>query len=125
MPSVWMGRGDGIIGGDPCQSHSSLANLVRGKGLEAKVEDELRDGMVMLSCRGIGRTPMQPGARHHSANQVAEELGVQYVLAQFGTIKLVVKQVQLHVGIQFAQGFSRRLYFGFPQVGGVVHDLPL
>ena len=27
------GRFDGIIGGDPCQSHSSLANLVRAQGL--------------------------------------------------------------------------------------------
>ena len=25
---------DGVIGGDPCQSHSALANLVRAKGLE-------------------------------------------------------------------------------------------
>lgn len=33
------GRFDGIIGGDPCQSHSSLANLVRAKGLEPKFQD--------------------------------------------------------------------------------------
>jgi site-specific DNA-cytosine methylase len=32
-------RFDGIIGGDPCQSHSSLANLVRAKGLEPKFPD--------------------------------------------------------------------------------------
>ena len=30
---------DGIIGGDPCQSHSSLANLVRAKGLEPSFPD--------------------------------------------------------------------------------------
>lgn len=30
---------DGIIGGDPCQSHSSLANLVRAKGLEPRFPD--------------------------------------------------------------------------------------
>ena len=29
----------GIIGGDPCQSHSSLANLVRAKGLEPSFPD--------------------------------------------------------------------------------------
>ncbi len=28
------GRFDGIIGGDPCQSHSALANLVRANGFE-------------------------------------------------------------------------------------------
>ena len=33
------GRFDGIIGGDPCQSHSSLANLVRAKGLEPSFPD--------------------------------------------------------------------------------------
>ncbi len=30
---------DGIIGGDPCQSHSSLANLVRAKGLKPSFPD--------------------------------------------------------------------------------------
>lgn len=30
---------DGVIGGDPCQSHSSLANLVRAKGLETRFGD--------------------------------------------------------------------------------------
>lgn len=30
---------DGIIGGDPCQSHSTLANLVRAKGLEPRFGD--------------------------------------------------------------------------------------
>jgi len=30
---------DGIIGGDPCQSHSALANLVRAKGLEPSFPD--------------------------------------------------------------------------------------
>lgn len=30
---------DGIIGGDPCQSHSTLANLVRAKGLEPTFPD--------------------------------------------------------------------------------------
>lgn len=33
------GRFDGIIGGDPCQSHSSLANLVRAKGIEPSFPD--------------------------------------------------------------------------------------
>ena len=33
------GKFDGIIGGDPCQSHSSLANLVRAKGLTPKFPD--------------------------------------------------------------------------------------
>ena len=33
------GRFDGIIGGDPCQSHSILANLVRAKGLEPSFPD--------------------------------------------------------------------------------------
>lgn len=33
------GRFDGIIGGDPCQSHSALANLVRAKGLEPSFPD--------------------------------------------------------------------------------------
>ena len=33
------GKFDGIIGGDPCQSHSSLANLVRAKGLEPSFPD--------------------------------------------------------------------------------------
>lgn len=33
------GRFDGLIGGDPCQSHSSLANLVRAKGLEPTFGD--------------------------------------------------------------------------------------
>jgi len=33
------GRFDGVIGGDPCQSHSSLANLVRAKGLEPSFPD--------------------------------------------------------------------------------------
>lgn len=32
-------RFDGCLGGDPCQSHSSLANLVRAKGLEPKFPD--------------------------------------------------------------------------------------
>jgi DNA (cytosine-5)-methyltransferase 1 len=32
-------RFDGVIGGDPCQSHSSLANLVRAKGLEPSFPD--------------------------------------------------------------------------------------
>ena len=30
---------DGLIGGDPCQSHSLLANLVRAKGLEPRFPD--------------------------------------------------------------------------------------
>jgi DNA (cytosine-5)-methyltransferase 1 len=30
---------DGVIGGDPCQSHSVLANLVRAKGLEPSFPD--------------------------------------------------------------------------------------
>jgi site-specific DNA-cytosine methylase len=30
---------EGIIGGDPCQAHSSLANLVRAKGLEPRFGD--------------------------------------------------------------------------------------
>jgi DNA (cytosine-5)-methyltransferase 1 len=30
---------DGVIGGDPCQSHSALANLVRAKGLEPSFPD--------------------------------------------------------------------------------------
>lgn len=29
----------GLIGGDPCQSHSALANLVRAKGLEPSFPD--------------------------------------------------------------------------------------
>lgn len=33
------GRFDGIIGGDPCQAHSKLANLVRSKGLEPSFPD--------------------------------------------------------------------------------------
>ena len=33
------GRFDGIIGGDPCQSHSALANLVRAKGLTPSFPD--------------------------------------------------------------------------------------
>ena len=33
------GRFDGLIAGDPCQSHSSLANLVRAKGLEPRFPD--------------------------------------------------------------------------------------
>lgn len=33
------GAFDGIIGGDPCQSHSLLANLVRAKGLEPRFPD--------------------------------------------------------------------------------------
>jgi site-specific DNA-cytosine methylase len=33
------GRFDGVIAGDPCQSHSSLANLVRAKGLEPRFPD--------------------------------------------------------------------------------------
>lgn len=33
------GRFDGLIGGDPCQSHSVLANLVRAKGLEPSFPD--------------------------------------------------------------------------------------
>lgn len=33
------GRFDGVIGGDPCQAHSSLANLVRAKGLEPSFPD--------------------------------------------------------------------------------------
>ncbi len=37
------GRFDGIIGGDPCQSHSSLANLVRAKGLEPTFPDMTPD----------------------------------------------------------------------------------
>jgi site-specific DNA-cytosine methylase len=34
-----VGRFDGIVGGDPCQSHSALANLVRAKGLEPSFPD--------------------------------------------------------------------------------------
>ncbi len=34
---------DGIIGGDPCQSHSALANLVRAKGLEPSFPDMTPD----------------------------------------------------------------------------------
>ncbi len=37
------GRFDGIIGGDPCQSHSALANLVRAKGLEPRFPDPTPD----------------------------------------------------------------------------------
>ena len=33
------GRFDGVIGGDPCQSHSKLAHLVRAKGLEPSFPD--------------------------------------------------------------------------------------
>src|SRR5262245_34536614 len=33
------GRFDGVIGGDPCQAHSALANLVRAKGLEPRFGD--------------------------------------------------------------------------------------
>jgi DNA (cytosine-5)-methyltransferase 1 len=33
------GRFDGIIGGDPCQSHSAMATLVRAKGLEPSFPD--------------------------------------------------------------------------------------
>jgi DNA (cytosine-5)-methyltransferase 1 len=33
------GKFDGIIGGDPCQSHSALANLVRAKGLTPSFPD--------------------------------------------------------------------------------------
>ena len=33
------GRFDGVIGGDPCQSHSALSNLVRAKGLEPSFPD--------------------------------------------------------------------------------------
>lgn len=32
-------RFDGVIGGDPCQSHSALANLMRAKGLEPSFPD--------------------------------------------------------------------------------------
>ena len=34
---------DGVIGGDPCQSHSALANLVRAKGLEPSFPDVTPD----------------------------------------------------------------------------------
>lgn len=34
---------DGVIGGDPCQSHSSLANLVRAKGLKPSFPDMTPD----------------------------------------------------------------------------------
>lgn len=34
-----MGAFEGVIGGDPCQSHSALANLVRAKGLEPTFPD--------------------------------------------------------------------------------------
>ena len=33
------GRFEGIIGGDPCQSHSALANLVRARGFEPSFPD--------------------------------------------------------------------------------------
>lgn len=33
------GRFDGVIGGDPCQSHSALANLVRAKGQTPRYPD--------------------------------------------------------------------------------------
>jgi len=33
------GKFQGVIGGDPCQSHSALANLVRAKGLEPSFPD--------------------------------------------------------------------------------------
>ena len=33
------GKFAGVIGGPPCQAHSSLANLVRAKGLEPKFGD--------------------------------------------------------------------------------------
>lgn len=33
------GKFEGIVGGDPCQSHSTLANLVRAKGLEPRFGD--------------------------------------------------------------------------------------
>jgi DNA (cytosine-5)-methyltransferase 1 len=33
------GRFDGVIGGDPCQAHSALSNLVRAKGLEPSFPD--------------------------------------------------------------------------------------
>lgn len=36
---VQAGRFDGVIGGDPCQSHSTLANLVRAKGLSPRFGD--------------------------------------------------------------------------------------
>ncbi len=37
------GRIDGVIGGDPCQRHSALANLVRAKGLEPTFPDMTED----------------------------------------------------------------------------------
>jgi len=33
------GRFDGVIGGDPCQSHSAMANLVRARGFEPSFPD--------------------------------------------------------------------------------------
>jgi DNA (cytosine-5)-methyltransferase 1 len=33
------GKFDGVIGGDPCQSHSALASLVKAKGLEPSFPD--------------------------------------------------------------------------------------
>ena len=34
---------EGVIGGDPCQSHSALSNLVRAKGLEPSFPDMTED----------------------------------------------------------------------------------
>ena len=39
---------DGIMGGDPCQSHSGLANLVRAKGLEPTFPDMTEDYLRVI-----------------------------------------------------------------------------
>ncbi len=46
------GRFDGVIGGDPCQAHSVLANLVRAKGLDPVFPDMTSDfGRVIEEAR--------------------------------------------------------------------------
>lgn len=57
---------DGVIGGDPCQSHSALSNLVRAKGLEPTfpdLTDEFARIVWLTQPRWFLRenVPMAPG----------------------------------------------------------------
>lgn len=60
---------DGVIGGDPCQSHSALANLVRAKGFEPTFSD-LTDEFLRVIDEALPtwflreNVPRAPGIHH-------------------------------------------------------------
>lgn len=103
---------DGVVGGDPCQAHSALANLVRAKGLETRFGDLSAEYQRVIE----EAAPLWFLRENVPRAPAVEPAG--YAVASFE-----LDHAWLDAGDGFGQTQSRRRRFWFGLRGAAPRDL--